>query len=90
MSRPAAPKANDPAAHSAEGIPVNSVVPLRRGFVNVGPVQVHYRQGGDGASHVPLAMIHASPGSSRQLADLASLLAVGRRVVAPGNAGKGD
>ena len=65
-------------------------VPLRRGFVDVGPAQVHYRHGGDGVGNVPLAMIHASPGSSRQLADLASLLAAGRRVVAPDTAGNGD
>ena len=65
-------------------------VPLRRGFVDVGPAQVHYRHGGDGARGVPLVMIHASPGSSRQLVDLASLLAVDRRVLAPDTAGNGD
>ncbi len=76
-------------ANGGEGIPSSSV-PLRRGFVDVGPMQVHYRQGGKGGAHLPLAMIHASPGSSRQLADLASLLAIGRRVVAPDTAGNGD
>ena len=64
--------------------------PLRRGFVDVGPAQVHYRHCGKGGAHVPLAMIHASPGSSRQLVDLAFLLANGRRVVAPDTAGNGD
>jgi len=67
-----------------------NAVPLRRGFVDVGPAQVHYRHGGDGARGVPLVMIHASPGSSRQLVDLASLLAVDRRVIAPDTAGNGD
>jgi pimeloyl-ACP methyl ester carboxylesterase len=67
-----------------------NAVPLRRGFVDVGPAQVHYRHGGDGARGVPLVMLHASPGSSRQLVDLASLLAVDRRVLAPDTAGNGD
>ena len=67
-----------------------NAVPLRRGFVDVGPAQVHYRHGGDAAHGVPLVMLHASPGSSRQLVDLASLLAVDRRVLAPDTAGNGD
>jgi pimeloyl-ACP methyl ester carboxylesterase len=66
-----------------------TLAPLRRGFVDVGSSQVHYRHGGQG-SGLPLVMVHASPGSSRQLADLAAHLAAGRRVLAPDTAGNGD
>jgi pimeloyl-ACP methyl ester carboxylesterase len=66
-----------------------SSVALKRGFVDVGDLQVHYRHGGEGGVR-PLVMIHASPGSSRQVAPLASLLAQGRRVLAPDTAGNGD
>jgi pimeloyl-ACP methyl ester carboxylesterase len=66
-----------------------SPVGLKRAFVDVGGLQVHYRHGGQGSGR-PLAMIHASPGSSRQIRTLASLLADGRRVVTPDTAGNGD
>lgn len=89
MSHPAVVPQEAGTANGGEGTSVSSVA-LRRGFVDVGPAQVHYRHGGNGGTQVPLAMIHASPGSSRQLADLASLLAIGRRVVAPDTAGNGD
>lgn len=60
---------------------------IRRGFVDVPFGQVHYRTGGEGR---PLLMIHASPGSSRQLVPLMECLASERRVVAPDSAGFGD
>lgn len=64
-------------------------VALKRGFADVGSLQVHYRYGGSGTA-TPLVMIHASPGSSRQIAPVAALLANGRRVVTPDTAGNGD
>lgn len=64
-------------------------IKLKRGFVDVGALQVHYRHGGESGAP-PLVMFHASPGSSRQIAPLASLLAQGRRVVVPDTAGNGD
>ncbi len=65
---------------------------IRRGFVDVGDGQVHYRYAGEGqAGSVPLAMIHASPGSSKQLEGLVgALAAAGLRVVAPDTRGNGD
>ena len=63
---------------------------IRRGFVDVGPLQVHYRAAGPEGG-IPLAMIHASPGSSRQLEPLiAAFAAAGRRAIAPDTAGNGD
>jgi len=66
-----------------------SPVTLKRAFVDVGALQVHYRHGGTGGAR-PLVMIHASPGSSRQIRPLAALLAGTRRVVTPDTAGNGD
>ncbi len=66
-----------------------SAVAMKRAFVDVGDLQVHYRHGGEGGAR-PLVMIHASPGASRQIKPLASLLARGRRVVTPDTAGNGD
>jgi pimeloyl-ACP methyl ester carboxylesterase len=61
---------------------------MQRAFADLPERQVHYRQGGSGG--VPLLMLHASPGSSRQLGPLAAALAGGRRVLAPDRAGSGD
>jgi len=63
---------------------------IRRGFVDVTHGQIHYRTAGAGDG-TPLAMIHQSPGSSKQLEGLiAALAGQGRRVVAPDTAGNGD
>ena len=59
---------------------------MKRGFVDVPHGQIHYRIGGSAGSTTPLAMIHPSPGSSRQIADLAGHLADRRLVVAPDTA----
>lgn len=65
---------------------------IRRGFVDVGDRQVHYRSTGlapDG--ECPLVLIHPSPGSSRQLEGLmAALSARGIACTAPDTAGNGD
>lgn len=60
---------------------------VRRGFVDVAGGQVHYRMVGTGA---PLVMLHASPGSSKQLEGLMMALAVRRQVIAPDTRGNGD
>jgi pimeloyl-ACP methyl ester carboxylesterase len=61
---------------------------MLRAFADLPLRQVHYRRGGDGG--VPLLMLHASPGSGKQLLALASSLACGRRVIVPDRAGAGD
>jgi pimeloyl-ACP methyl ester carboxylesterase len=64
---------------------------VRRGFVDVAHGQIHYRAAGTGEGRPALAMIHQSPGSSKQLEGLMTALARGgRRVVAPDTAGNGD
>jgi pimeloyl-ACP methyl ester carboxylesterase len=63
---------------------------IRRGFVDIAHGQIHVRTAGAGDG-TPLAMIHQSPGSSKQLEGLVAALAgQGRRVVAPDTAGNGD
>lgn len=61
---------------------------ISRGFVDVSHGQVHYRRAG--ASGPPLVMLHASPGSSRQLEPLMAAFARTRRVWAPDTLGNGD
>jgi pimeloyl-ACP methyl ester carboxylesterase len=61
---------------------------IRRAFADLPTRQVHYRHGGDGG--IPLLMLHASPGSSKQLEPLIATLAETRRVIAPDTAGNGD
>lgn len=61
---------------------------IRRGFADISHGQIHYRHaGGDGP---PLVMLHASPGSSRQLEPLMNAFAPTRRVFAPDTLGNGD
>jgi pimeloyl-ACP methyl ester carboxylesterase len=60
---------------------------IRRGFVDVGERQVHVRRAGEGA---PLLMIHASPGSGKQLEAKIAALARSRSVIAPDTPGNGD
>lgn len=61
---------------------------IRRGFIDVPGGQVHFRTAGDGG--VPLVMLHASPGSARQLEALIVPLAARRRVIALDTRGNGD
>lgn len=60
---------------------------IRRGFVDVGDGQVHYRTAGDGR---PLIACHACPGSAKQLEGLIGALAGRFRVIAPDMPGLGD
>jgi len=61
---------------------------ISRGFVDISHGQVHYRRAG--TSGPPLVMLHASPGSSRQLEPLMAAFARTRRVWAPDTLGNGD
>lgn len=65
---------------------------IRRGFVDLPHGQVHYRHAAPvtDTSRTPLALIHQSPGSSKQLEGLLHALAPARRVVAPDTLGNGD
>jgi len=63
---------------------------IRRSFADLADGQIHLRHAGpqDGA---PLALIHQSPGSSKQLEPLMKALATkGRRCAAPDTPGNGD
>lgn len=65
---------------------------IKRGFVDVPAGQIHYRHTvpPDACGKPPLALIHQSPGSSRQLEGLMRALASGRRLFAPDTLGNGD
>ena len=63
---------------------------IERGFVSLSHGQVHFRRAGGKGDRLPLVMIHASPGSSKQLAGLIEALASDRLVLAPDTAGTGD
>jgi pimeloyl-ACP methyl ester carboxylesterase len=60
---------------------------IRRAFADLKTRQVHYRHAGEGP---PLLMLHASPGSSKQLEGKIEALARHRRVIAPDTPGHGD
>ena len=60
---------------------------IRRGFADLPDRQVHYRRAGEGP---PLLMIHASPGSSKQLEGKIAHLSKSRFVIAPDTPGNGD
>lgn len=62
---------------------------IRRGFVDFERGQIHYRHAG-AADAPPLLMLHASPGSSRQLEALIAEMAKSFRVIAPDTMGNGD
>lgn len=68
------------------------MTPLRRAFADLPHGQIHYRTAAGVTETVtcPLVMLHASPGSSKQLAVLASDLARDRTVVLPDTPGNGD
>jgi pimeloyl-ACP methyl ester carboxylesterase len=61
---------------------------IRRAFADLPERQVHYRHAGAGG--LPLLMLHASPGSAKQLEPLIGALARSRRVIAPDTPGNGD
>lgn len=60
---------------------------IRRRFADLAHRQVHFREAGEGP---PLVMLHASPGSSKQLEAKIAALATGRHVIAPDTPGNGD
>jgi pimeloyl-ACP methyl ester carboxylesterase len=60
---------------------------IRRAFADLPARQVHYRHAGEGP---PLLMLHASPGSSKQLESKIAALSGARRVLAPDTPGNGD
>lgn len=63
---------------------------IRRSFHDLPHGQIHLREAGP-ADGTPLALIHQSPGSSKQLEPLMTALAEqGRRCLAPDTAGNGD
>ncbi len=62
---------------------------IRRAFVDLDRGQVHYRHAGD-KDAPPLVMLHASPGSSRQLEPLIDAMSDRFRVIAPDTLGNGD
>jgi pimeloyl-ACP methyl ester carboxylesterase len=61
---------------------------MLRAFANLPDRQVHYRHAGEGG--VALLMLHASPGSSKQLERLGDALAATRHVLATDRPGNGD
>lgn len=66
---------------------------IKRGFVDLPHGQMHYRHAGEGAlkgDGVPVLVIHASPGSSRQQVGLIADLAGETLVLAPDTPGNGD
>jgi pimeloyl-ACP methyl ester carboxylesterase len=64
------------------------MIDIKRGFVDASMGQIHFRRAGSGGT--PLVMIHASPGSSKQLASLLREFARTRVVIAPDTLGNGD
>lgn len=60
---------------------------IHRRFADLPARQVHFREAGRGP---PLLMLHASPGSARQLESRMAVLARQRRVIAPDTPGNGD
>lgn len=68
-------------------------LPVRRAFADLADAQVHYRRAGPtptAGDRTPLVMLHASPGSSKQLEPLIGALGAGRPVLAPDMPGNGD
>lgn len=68
-----------------------SMAEIRRGFIDAGAGQIHYRQAGAARTgQRALVMLHSNPVSSRSLEPLMARLAAGRLVVAPDTPGLGD
>lgn len=65
------------------------VAAVRRGFVDAGRGQIHYRRAGAGAG-VPLVMLHQASGSSRMMVPMMPRLAAERPVYALDVPGNGD
>lgn len=63
--------------------------PIRRRFADLPHGEVHYREAGRGHG-APVLLIHASPGSSRQVEPLIAALAARHHVIAPDTPGNGD
>ena len=64
---------------------------MKRGFVDVGEGQIHYRHAAPGGSGgVPLLMLHYCPGSSKQIEDMICRFGRERAVFAPDYPGNGD
>lgn len=61
---------------------------IRRGFIDLSHGQTHYRMAGTAGD--PLLLLHASPGSSRQLVRLIEDFAGEAQVFAPDTPGNGD
>ena len=67
------------------------MIEIRRGFIDVGAGQIHYRRAGTARpGRRALVMLHSNPVSSRSLEPLMTRLAVDRLVVAPDTPGLGD
>jgi pimeloyl-ACP methyl ester carboxylesterase len=67
------------------------MVEIRRGFIDVGAGQIHYRRAGAARpGRRALVMLHSNPVSSRSLESLMTRLAMDRLVVAPDTPGLGD
>ncbi|MEQ9199114.1 MAG: hypothetical protein RLN80_03950, partial [Rhodospirillales bacterium] len=60
-----------------------------RGFRSIAEGQVHYRyaESAETTDRLPLVMVHASPGSSLQIAGLVAEFGKTRRVIAPDTLG---
>jgi pimeloyl-ACP methyl ester carboxylesterase len=86
MSAPGSARISAP-RQLAKGETVADDNRIRRGFADVAHGQIHYRQAGSGD---PLLMLHASPGSSRQLVKLIDDFRGRSRVIAPDTPGNGD
>ncbi len=64
-------------------------IAIKRGFADLPHGQMHYRCAGEDVG-VPLLLLHASPGSARQLHGLIDSMAGGRWVLSPDTPGNGD
>lgn len=60
---------------------------VRRGFADLAHGQMHYRTRGSGA---PVLLIHASPGSSKQMLGIIDALSPHGQVISPDTPGNGD
>ena len=66
---------------------MNPTPTIRRAFADLSHGQLHYRRAGAGP---PLVLLHASPGSGKQLEALIAALAPHYTVLAPDTPGNGD
>ncbi|MBJ3775570.1 alpha/beta hydrolase [Acuticoccus mangrovi] len=66
------------------------MTPVRRRFADLPHGQLHMRTAGVAGEATPLVMLHASPGSSKQVEALTAALGASRLVVSPDCPGNGD